>query len=99
MVPFEGFEDGPTGCFLLLMQREAASGEGRPLYFAGRAARGVGGWGSHSGPPAKRYGRFKQTQLAPGDNPQSKGLGLRFIGCFVAEVVRTHDCAHESPGK
>ena len=35
MVPFEGFEDGLTGRFLLLMKREAASGEGRPLYFAG----------------------------------------------------------------
>jgi hypothetical protein len=29
---------------------------------------------------------MQQTQLALGDNPQSNGLGLRFIGYFVAQV-------------
>jgi hypothetical protein len=48
IVPFEGFEDGLTGRFL--MQRGRLWGEAAS-FFHGLSGQGFGGWGSRSAPP------------------------------------------------
>src|SRR5262249_28533261 len=65
MVPFEGCEgwaDGTPQC------REAVSGERQPL-FSRTKRPGVSGDGVAARPVPKRYGCFKQTQLAFGIQP------------------------------
>ena len=79
MVPFEGFDDGLTGRLTSLMQRGRLWGETASFSPAERP--GVSGDGVAARPAFKRYGRFKQTQLA---------FGIQLTLCGPARTAECH---------